>query len=41
MVQFDVIMLARDSNARGFSPTKVTGVLIVPFRGLNLWIGIA
>ena len=22
----------------GFSPIKVTGVLVVPFRGLNLWI---
>ena len=23
----------------GYSPIKVTGVLVVPFRGLNLWIG--
>ena len=23
----------------GYSPVKVTGVLVVPFRGLNLWIG--
>ena len=26
---------------RGYSPIKVTGVLVVPFRGLNLWIGTA
>ena len=25
----------------GYSPIKVTGVLVVPFRGLNLWIGTA
>ena len=25
----------------GYSPIKVTEVLVVPFRGLNLWIGIA
>ena len=26
-------------GAGGYSPIKVTGVLVVPFRGLNLWIG--
>ena len=26
---------------RGYSPVKVTGVLVVPFRGSNLWIGTA
>ena len=25
----------------GYSPIKVTGVLVVPFRGLSLWIGTA
>ena len=25
----------------GYSPTKVTRVLVVPCRGLNLWIGTA
>ena len=25
----------------GYSPIKVMGVLVVPFRGLNLWIGTA
>ena len=25
----------------GYSPIKVTGVLVVPLRGLNLWIGTA
>ena len=25
----------------GYSPINVTGVLVVPFRGLNLWIGTA
>ena len=25
----------------GYSPIKVLGVLVVPFRGLNLWIGTA
>ena len=23
----------------GYSPSKLTGVLVVPFRVLNLWIG--
>ena len=23
----------------GYSPSKVTGVLVVPFRVLNLWVG--
>ena len=23
----------------GYSPIKATGLLVVPFRGLNLWIG--
>ena len=25
----------------GYSPIKVSGVLVVPLRGLNLWIGTA
>ena len=25
----------------GYSPIKVTGVLVVPFRGFHLWIGTA
>ena len=29
------------SKSRGCSPIKVTGVLVVPFRGLNLCIGTA
>ena len=29
------------SKSRGYSPIEVTGVLVVPFRGLNLWIGTA
>ena len=31
-----------DLRARGgYSPIKLSGVLVVPFRGLNLWIGSA
>ena len=26
-------------GGEGYSPIKVTGVLVVPLRGLNLWIG--
>ena len=28
-------------QGEGYSPIKVTGVLVVPFRGLILWIGTA
>ena len=28
-------------RGEGYSPIKVTGVLVVPFRGLILWIGTA
>ena len=28
-------------HAGGVPPIKVTGVLVVPIRGLNLWIGTA
>ena len=30
---------SRWGGGGGYSPIKVTGVLVVPFRGLNLWIG--
>ena len=33
MVQFNI------PGGGGYSPIKVTGLLVVPFRGLNLWIG--
>ena len=26
-------------GAGGYSPIKMTGVLVVPYRGLNLWVG--
>ena len=32
-------LLAGGAGGGGYSPIKVTGVLVVPFRGLNLWIG--
>ena len=28
-------------QGEGYSPIKVTGALVVPFMGLNLWIGTA
>ena len=31
----------RDNPGRGYSPIKEMGVLVVPFRGLNLWTGTA
>ena len=32
-------MLGATLKGQGYSPIKVTGVLVVPVRGLNLWIG--
>ena len=31
----------REPGGGGYPPIKVTAVLVVPFRGLNLWIGSA
>ena len=31
----------KSRNSRGDSLIKVTGLFVVPFGGLNLWIGIA
>ena len=31
----------RRDLTQGYSPLKMMGVLVVPFRGLNLWIGTA
>ena len=42
LVQFLFWSLGRFSNTpRGNSPMKATGVLVVPFRGINLRIGTA
>ena len=34
-----IVMWQFNIRGGGYSPIKVTGLLVVPFRGLNLWIG--
>ena len=38
---FRYTLLPGGGGEWGYSPIKVAGVLVVPFRGLNLWIDTA